>query len=100
MDEGAHGRPRLSVPKQRPTRKAAVRKSPAKKPAPKAKPARPAKAAALPAGKSGQRHAQTRMQKAAAAEKQSAEPADPEATEDDPSLHQPPANPTRKVCSC
>ena len=105
MDEAPHDRPQDIIPnqKQRPPRKTAVKKPPAKRAAPKPKPAKTAKtakAAAQAAGKTGQRHSQTRMQKGAAAKKQSPQPTDPETSDEDLSLHLPPAKPARKVCPC
>ena len=107
MNEAARGKSRDMVPeqkpKQRPPRKAAVKKPPARKAAPKPKPAKTAKAvkaAAQAAGKTGQRHAQTRVQKGAAAKKHSPQPADPETSDEEPSLHLPPAKPARKVNPC
>ncbi len=104
MGEAACDTSRDNVPDQRPMqkppRKAPVKKPPAKRAAPKPKPAKTIKAAAQAAGKAGQRRAQTRTQKGTAAQKQSPQPADPETSDEDPSLRLPPAKPTRKVDSC
>lgn len=105
MEEAVHHIPKDSVPdqrpKQRPCRNAAVKKAPAaKKAAAKSKPAKTVKAAAQAAGRTGQRHAQTRMQAAAATNRQSPEPVDTGTSDQDRSLHLPPAKPSRKVRSC